>query len=203
MGNNRFKDRPLHTSVSSFNGVSRLLVQSEALREKTHLVLRSVLDVTRSHMLHHGAEEEGGRRLLGRHDGWRHRARHNRGAVRWCIELRRGARKPESAGLLYAHLHARGVLSPPRTGSPSSVRVPFIRRQRRSPFSRARFSFGRSPLLRRTARSTTFRRGRCSSKSAMRLGASFRSKRSEHVFTFSTRTSSSHDLKHRLRAASG
>lgn len=127
MANQRTSELPLHTSVSSFEGVSRLLEQSEDLRGKKHLLLRSVLDLTRNHLLRHGAErEEGALCWAGTMVGdlalvttvLRFAGASSYGAVHV---------NAESAGLLYAHLHARGltllaqVHSHPATAFHSSI----------------------------------------------------------------------------------
>lgn len=109
MTNVRSADRLLHTSVSSFEGVSRLLVQSEALEGKTHLLLRSVLDVTRHHLLRHGAEhEEAAVCWAGTMAG---EVALVTTVLRFVTASSHGAVHvtPESSGLLYAHLHARGL----------------------------------------------------------------------------------------------
>src|SRR5262249_24821878 len=78
-------------------------------RGKKHLLLRSVLDLTRDHLLRHGAEdEEGALCWAGTMVGdlalvttvLRFAAASSYGAVHVSAE---------SAGLLYAHLHARGL----------------------------------------------------------------------------------------------
>jgi proteasome lid subunit RPN8/RPN11 len=109
MSGDQMKKRPAHSTTRSFEGVPRVFTQSEQLKVKTHIVQRSVLDLTHEHLCAHGAmSEEGAVCWAGTIVGdmalvttvLRFIAATSYGGVHVT---------PESSGVLYAHLYARGL----------------------------------------------------------------------------------------------